>query len=82
MAKPFGEVLQELRERAGLTQLALAEKAGVSQRGISHLEQGLRSPNWDTVLALCAALGVSCEAFSKEAALPTPAKNGRKKPRK
>jgi y4mF family transcriptional regulator len=78
MARPFGEVLRELREKAGLTQLTLAQKAGVSQRGISHLEQGLRSPNWETVVAICEALGVSCETFRlDEPAKPAGKKKGK-----
>jgi transcriptional regulator with XRE-family HTH domain len=67
MPRAFGEVLKELRAQAGLSQLALAKKAGLSQRAISNIEQELRSPNWDTVLAISKALGVSCEAFQSPA---------------
>ena len=35
----------------------------MSHDGIAHLETGRRSPSWDTVLAICSALGVSCEEF-------------------
>lgn len=65
-AARFGGRLKELREQAGLSQKALAEKAGFVTSAIGHLEQGLRKPAWETVLALCAALGVSCEAFNVE----------------
>jgi len=59
----FSSKLKELRESKGLSQKQLAEIAGLSQRAVSHWEQGLRSPSWDAVLALADALGVSCEVF-------------------
>jgi transcriptional regulator with XRE-family HTH domain len=64
----FGMRLKELREQAGLTQPQLAEQAKLSKAGIADLEQGRREPSWATVQALCAALGVSCEAFNQEPA--------------
>jgi transcriptional regulator with XRE-family HTH domain len=60
----FGERLRELREAREWTQTELAEKAGLTRDGVAHLEQGRRKPSWETVLALAAALGVSCEAFT------------------
>jgi transcriptional regulator with XRE-family HTH domain len=38
----FGALLRRYREEAGLTQEALAERAGLSARGISDLERGIR----------------------------------------
>ena len=66
----FGARLKELRERAGLTQPELAEKAGMNRFGIAKLEQGAREPTWATVQALARALGVNCTAF--EDAVSTP----------
>jgi transcriptional regulator with XRE-family HTH domain len=60
--------LRELRGRAGLTQGQLAEKAGVKRDAVARWEAGKREPSWGNVLALCAALGVSCEAFTQEPA--------------
>lgn len=63
----FAARLRELREAAGLSRKELAAKAGLrSEGGIRDLEQGLRVPSWDTVLALAAALGVECTAFTEE----------------
>jgi transcriptional regulator with XRE-family HTH domain len=73
----FAERLKQLREAAGLTQPALAEKAGMNRFGIAKLEQGHREPTWATVQALAAALGVTCEAFAEKpvaAAKPKPKK--------
>lgn len=63
----FAARLRELREEAGLSRKELAERAGMkSEGGIRDLEQGRRSPSWETVLALAAALGVDCTAFTQE----------------
>jgi transcriptional regulator with XRE-family HTH domain len=54
-----GPLLRRLRLRAGLSQEALAERAGLSQAAIGALEQGLRRrPRPHTVSALAAALGL------------------------
>jgi transcriptional regulator with XRE-family HTH domain len=59
----FGQRLRALREEAGLTQAELAARIGYNQFSIAKLEQGIREPTWSTVLALCKALNVGCEAF-------------------
>jgi transcriptional regulator with XRE-family HTH domain len=59
----FAGRLRELREEAGLTQEQLAAKAGMHKLGIAKLERGERGPSWSTVVALCEALGVPCQAF-------------------
>src|ERR687886_804407 len=55
----FGDVLRQLRLEAGLTQEELAERAGLSTRGLSDLERGLRrTPRLGTVRLLAEALGL------------------------
>ena len=77
---PFGLRLKELRQRAGLTQPQLAERAGMSLNGVALIEQGRREPVWSTVLALAAALGVNARAFlMAKAAIAKPQKRGRPK---
>jgi transcriptional regulator with XRE-family HTH domain len=76
----FAARLKELREEHGLTQKQLADKAALSQRAVSHWEQGIREPSWSNVLALAEALGVTCEAFTT-APVDRPAA-GRGRPRK
>ena len=73
----FGPRLKELREQAGLTQRALAARAGISQRAVSHYEQGLHDPTWPSVLALATALGVDCLAFQQTPAEVPKARRGR-----
>ena len=56
----FGEVLREYRVAARLTQEALAERSGLSPRGISDLERGARRhPFPATVRRLAETLGLS-----------------------
>jgi len=58
--EPFGVVLRRLRERAGLTQEELAERAGLSANAVSALERGVRTrPYPHTRDALATALGVT-----------------------
>ncbi|MDQ4033407.1 MAG: helix-turn-helix domain-containing protein, partial [Actinomycetota bacterium] len=61
----FGVVLRRFRERAGLTQEQLAERAELSVKAISALERGeRRHPYPHTVRALSAALGVSAQELA------------------
>ena len=55
----FGELLREHRLAAGLTQAALADRAGISSRGIQDLERGLSQPRRDTLARLEEALSLS-----------------------
>ncbi len=58
-SSPIGQALRRLRLVAGLSQEELAERAGVSARGVSDLERGLRTtPRPDTVRRLADALGL------------------------
>ena len=48
--------LKEARIKAGITQLELSFRSGVSQGMITYIEQGSRNPALKTVLKLCDAL--------------------------
>ncbi len=52
-------ILRSERKRLGLSMTALADRAGLSQQSVSYIERGMRIPNLDTLLRVCAALGVS-----------------------
>jgi DNA-binding XRE family transcriptional regulator len=60
----FGERLQQLREKAGLTQEGLAEASGVNVWTTRNYEQGRREPNWKAAIDLARAIGVTVEAFA------------------
>lgn len=71
---PFAALLRRYREAAGMTQEELASRAGLSVRGISDLERGLRqAPRRDTVELLGDALALPERerALLEAAARPT-----------
>lgn len=59
----FARKLKAIRKAADMSQYRLAQESGVSKQALSQLEKGSSQPSWETVQALCKALGVSCEAF-------------------
>lgn len=58
IAKAFGVALRQARERAGLSQEALALKAEVDRTFVSRSERGERQPALATVFLLAKALNV------------------------
>jgi predicted ATPase/transcriptional regulator with XRE-family HTH domain len=59
----FAEVLRRFRLAAGLSQEVLAERAGISVRGLSDLERGLsRAPRLHTLAQLADALRLDAAA--------------------
>ncbi|MGH2617410.1 MAG: helix-turn-helix domain-containing protein, partial [Thermomicrobiales bacterium] len=55
----FGEYLRHLRMSAALSQEELADRAGLSLRGISDLERGVRRvPHLSTVRLIADALAL------------------------
>lgn len=56
--------LKEMRQKAGLTQLQLAETTDLNLRTIQHYEQGSKEfdhARIDTILKVCLALGCKIE---------------------
>src|SRR6476659_6657468 len=58
----FGTLLRQHRERAGMTQQALAEQTSVSLRTIGYLAKSRTRPRHDTVRLLATALALSGQA--------------------
>ena len=56
--------LKKLRESKGLSQYKLAELSGVAQPIINRMEQGVNSPNVDTVVKILAPLGKKLDVVS------------------
>jgi len=70
----FGDLLRQVRTAASLSQEELAQRSGLSVRGISDLERGARStPRLETVRMLADALGVGQEAHAALLAAARPA---------
>jgi predicted ATPase/DNA-binding XRE family transcriptional regulator len=62
MTATFADLLRQLRTAAALSQEELAERAGVSLRGLSDLERGVRrTPHLSTVRLLADALALGPE---------------------
>lgn len=59
--KTTGSVLKEARLKAGLTQLELAEKAGVHINTYARIERDEQEPTFDTVKRLAKALDIKLE---------------------
>lgn len=53
-----GRAIRELREREGLTQEELAERAGHHLTWVSRIEGGTQAPGWPTLKRLADALDV------------------------
>ena len=55
----IGERIKAAREKAGLTQVQLGEKVGVSGVAIMRYENGTREPRYDRLKRISDALGIS-----------------------
>jgi transcriptional regulator with XRE-family HTH domain len=56
--KTFGTALREARTAAGLSQMDLADRAGVHFTFVSSTERGLRNISLVSILKLARALGI------------------------
>lgn len=57
----LGRIVAGERRRAGVSQRALAVRAGTSQARISRIERGLESPGFERFAVLLLALGLRAE---------------------
>ena len=72
-APSFAALLRQHRHNQALSQEVLAERAGLSVRGLSDLERGARrSPQPGTVSRLASALGLESEARATLASAARP----------
>src|SRR6266508_3657866 len=61
VAEGLAQLVRQHRHERGLTQEQLAERTGLSARGIQDLERGLATPRRDTLQRLVRALGLDGE---------------------
>lgn len=59
----FGARLRAERERQGMTQKAVAERASTKQEYVAQLERGARNPSLRTIVNIISALEVSADAL-------------------
>jgi transcriptional regulator with XRE-family HTH domain len=60
-APAFAVLLKQARERQGLSQAQLAERAGLQPSAIAHFEADRRKPSFENVRRLAKALDVSSD---------------------
>jgi transcriptional regulator with XRE-family HTH domain len=63
--KLFAERLTKVRLGAGMTREQLADRSGLSVRGIIKWERGERLPGSEELAKLCIALGADCNDFHR-----------------
>lgn len=57
----FSERLKKLRKDAGLTQVDVAEKLGISQPAYASWERGIKKPTQDNLVKIAQVLNVSVD---------------------
>lgn len=57
----MGQRIKQARKQKRLTQIELAELAGVSASFLGHIERGSRVASIETLCGLCRALNVSSD---------------------
>lgn len=59
MNKNIGAKIRKLRELSNVSQCELALKAGIAQSTLSYIENGKKTPQFDTLAAICRSLDIS-----------------------
>jgi len=62
----FGEKLQKLRQKAGMSQDALAERLDVSRQAVSRWERDETMPETDKVVAMADLFGVTTDYLLRQ----------------
>ena len=57
----FSERLKDLRKQAGLTQVDVAEKLGISQPAYASWERGIKKPTQENLVKIAQVLNVSVD---------------------
>jgi transcriptional regulator with XRE-family HTH domain len=70
LQQQFGTLVRRRREAAGVSQEALAAKAGLHRTYISLLERGQRMPSIEVVRKLAAALDTTMASLMAELEAP------------
>ena len=60
----IGKFIAECRKEKNMTQQELADKLGVTDRAISHWENGRRLPDYSLLKELCDTLSISINEFA------------------
>ena len=60
------ERIRQYRQKAGITQRALAQRAGISLDAVHRIENGARHPNLESLYRIAQALGLSPVALLEQ----------------
>ena len=63
--KELGKVIRSKRESRGLTQVELAQKAGLDRNYIGMVERGERNPSYLSLQKIARGLGLSVDEMIK-----------------
>lgn len=66
MIVQIGMRIQKYRIQRNLTQDQVAERAGISQKHLSRIEQGYHNPRFDMIIQIADALNVPTDAFARD----------------
>jgi transcriptional regulator with XRE-family HTH domain len=66
-AAALGRAVQAIRAETGISQVQLAEKTGLVQSWISHIEHGRRNPTWSNIVRLADGLGIGVAELAARA---------------
>ncbi|HVW19838.1 MAG TPA: helix-turn-helix transcriptional regulator [Opitutaceae bacterium] len=58
LPKKFGETVRRLRVEAGLSQIALAEKADLTHNYVGEIERGEKLASLETIVRLASGFGL------------------------
>lgn len=61
--------IRQRREQLGLSMLAVAERAEISQQMVSYTERGIRNPSLDTLLRITTVLEMDLGRMISESAI-------------
>jgi transcriptional regulator with XRE-family HTH domain len=67
MSKKIGSLIREMRKAAGMSQMRLAEKIGVSYQQVQKYEKGVSKLSISRLLQIAEAFGVPVTSFLEEA---------------
>lgn len=61
-----GQLVMNKRIAAGLTQVELAQKAGIKRSALANIEVGRRTPSFQNIAQIARALDCSVEALTPQ----------------
>jgi len=76
-AQRVAEGLKSHRLEIGMSKLAVAQKAGLDQRTITFIEEGVNVPSLVTLYAICESLGLEVADIVTTASKTTLGKRGK-----